>query len=89
MNNNIQTYPTCDHHRVLINFIAHLAEQTFTGRFHKNHYILKIEIEIIFTRYYFSILVWHLLYIPFFMQALNSVILSFCIKLQEHKNCNI
>lgn len=47
MNNNIQTYPTCDHHRVLINFIAHLAEQTFTGRFHKNHYILKIEIEII------------------------------------------
>lgn len=47
MNTNIQTYPTCDHHRVLINFIAHLAEQTFTGRFHKNHYILKNKIGII------------------------------------------
>lgn len=45
MNNNVQTYPTCDHHGVLINFIAHLAEQTFTGRFHKNHYILKNKIR--------------------------------------------
>lgn len=80
MNNNIQTYPTCDHHRVLINFIAHLAEQTFTGRFHKNHYVLENEIGIISqdmnssvshrNHTFKSTIVRHLLNIPFLCKHL-------------------